>query len=77
MKKVDNEYKTRNKYNYKKIFFNIINRAKMILKRIEKPLLKTAENMDKLAEKEINNNRRKTAFNKEPYNDLLSLIFLL
>ena len=69
MKKVDNEYKTRNKYNYKKIFFNIINRAKMILKRIEKPLLKTAENMDKLAEKEINNNRRKTEFNKQKNNN--------
>ena len=41
----------------------------MILKRIEKPLLKTAENMDKLAEKEINNNRRKTEFNKQKNNN--------
>ena len=69
MKKVDNEYNTTNKYNYKKIFFNIINRTKKILKRIEKPLLKTAENMDRLAEKEIIDNKRKSEIVKEKNND--------
>lgn len=55
MTKVDNEYK--NKYNYKNNLINIINRTKKILKRIENPLIKKAENDDKIAEKELNKSK--------------------
>ena len=56
MRKVENEYQI--KYNYKKNMINIINRTKIILNRIEKPLLKDAEKEDK--EAEINKSKKKT-----------------
>ena len=59
MNKVENEYKT--KYNYKRNLINIINRTKMILKKIEIPLLKNAENNDKIAEKELHKNKLRKA----------------
>ena len=54
MRKVENEYKY--KYNYKRNLINIINRTKVILKRIEEPLLNKTENNYKLVEKESDKN---------------------
>ena len=52
MLKIDSEFNLKN--NYKRYLINIIQKSKMIIKRIEKPLIQNAINTDKLAEKELN-----------------------
>jgi hypothetical protein len=59
MIKVENEYNI--KYNYKRNLLNIIQKAKAILNRIERPLIEyEIKNMILKAEKENKKNLRKT-----------------
>ena len=65
MRKVENEY--RYKFNYKKSLINIIKRTKMILNRIEIPLINQAEMSDIKAKEKSNKSkgRRSIFFSKK------------
>ena len=55
MRKIDSEYNI--KYNYKRYLIDIIKKSRMIIKRIEEPLIKNAKTKDLMAEKELNSTK--------------------